>query len=216
MSNAEAGTPGQPGPTDVLATLGHELRGPLGVARGYLRLLAQAGDLSEKQAGAVGQAARAADRMAALLDEISEYTRWLRGERALAPERIALAPLAATAIAAIAPAPELRIPPDLMVDADPVRLGSALTTLADAATRILQDLSPVAIVATPATGTGALTITVGPAHPPAATDGEAPADLRRSGHGLGLALADCIIRAHGGSLTERHGPQQWGGYVIRL
>lgn len=216
MSKAEGETPGHPGTTDVLATLGHELREPLGVARGYLRLLAQAGDLSEKQAGAVGQAARAADRMAALLDEISEYTRWLRGERALAPARTALAPLASTAIAAITPAPQLRIPPDLIVDADPLRLGSALTTLTEAATRILQDLSPVAIVATPATGTSVLTITVGPANAPGATAGEAPADLRRSGHGLGLALADCIIRAHGGSLTERHGPQQWGGYVIRL
>ena len=40
--------------------------------------------------------------------------------------------------------------------------------------------------------------------------------LERSGVGLGVALADLLIRLHGATLRERHHGSTWTGYVIRF
>src|SRR5688572_323275 len=52
----------------VLSLLSHELRGPLGVVRGYLRLIDQtATELSDRSRQSIAAALRASDRMADVL-----------------------------------------------------------------------------------------------------------------------------------------------------
>ena len=69
----------------ILSLLSHELRGPLGVIRGYLRLLEQAGpELSDSHRQAVTAALKASDRAAELLDKASMLAQLQRQETPLA------------------------------------------------------------------------------------------------------------------------------------
>ena len=109
----------------VLTAASHELRGPLGVARGYLRLLeTQLNDDPQAQKS-ISLACRATDQMASLLDEVSRYARLARGEARLRPAVTPLAPIMKAAIPKIVlPAdPQVdvvsEIPPSVTVWADP-------------------------------------------------------------------------------------------------
>lgn len=202
-------------PADLLSVIGHELRGPLGVTRGYLRLLAQGGSLDERQVKAVTEASRAADRMAALLDEVSTYARWARGEVALTTALVALAPLlhGITDALPAGTAVTVSAPEELTVHADAVHLQTALHALATAVARALPDAATLAVIAT-RTDDGRVHVTLG-GESAEAVEERAP-DLRRAGVGLGLALAHLVIQAHGGSLAERHAGGRWNGYVIQI
>ena len=52
----------------LLSLAAHELRGPTGVVRGYLRLLEQDATLGERPRRLMLEISRATDRMAAILD----------------------------------------------------------------------------------------------------------------------------------------------------
>ena len=59
----------------LLSLASHELRGPAGVIRAYLRMLEQDATLGERPRRVVGDTTRAADRLVTLIDEISELAR---------------------------------------------------------------------------------------------------------------------------------------------
>lgn len=56
----------------LLSLASHELRGPTGVVRGYLRLLEQDPTIGARPRRVMTEMTRATDRLAALLDELSE------------------------------------------------------------------------------------------------------------------------------------------------
>ena len=56
----------------LLSLASHELRGPTGVLRGYLRLLEQDATLGVRPRKVMAEMTRATDRLAGLLDELSE------------------------------------------------------------------------------------------------------------------------------------------------
>ena len=128
-------------PHSVLSAASHELRGPLGVARGYLRLLVQGGELDARAAKAVHEATRATDRMADLLDELSAYARWARGDARLMRGPVPLHDVLTRAVAAsrlpASPAitTTLDVPPDVHVDADRDQLSAACAHLISALAR---------------------------------------------------------------------------------
>ena len=207
-------------PHAVLSAASHELRGPLGVARGYLRLLVQRGELDARAAKAVHEATRATDRMADLLDELSAYARWARGDARLMRGPVPLHDVLTRAVAAShlpsspAVTATLDVPPHVTVDADRDQLSTACAHLISAVARAQVGDTKLTLRAgelgdrvelriCPATGLEG------------ADEGEEPL-LERSGLGLGVALADLLIRLHGATLRERrHGPA-WTGYVIRF
>jgi hypothetical protein len=209
-------------PNQVLTAASHELRGPLGVARGYLRLLeAQVSELPQALKS-IAQACRATDQMAALLDEVSRYARLARGEVRLQP---AITPLAAIVSAAI---PKVVLPADPHVEvvsqipervtvwADPAptaefcaAMGTALARAAvEGGTLVFDCRSPtlanhIDVVLRPAEALGS------------------PAEMRaprldRSGMGLNLALAELNLRLQGGALSEWWVENRWSGYLLRF
>src|SRR5688572_29725877 len=75
----------------LLSLLSHELRGPLGVVRGYLKLLEQRGtELSEQHLRAITAALRATDRAAAVLDQASKLAQLNRDETRIELTRVSL------------------------------------------------------------------------------------------------------------------------------
>ncbi len=73
----------------LLSLLSHELRSPLGVIRGYLRLLDDpSGSLTAQQRQAVAAAIRAADQAAHLLGQASFLAQLRRGETQWNPSTV--------------------------------------------------------------------------------------------------------------------------------
>jgi len=209
-------------PHQVLTTASHELRGPLGVARGYLRLLETQLNGDPQAQKSISLACRATDQMASLLDDVSRYARLARGEARLQPAVTPLAPIIQAAIPKIAlPAdPQVdvvsEIPPSVTVWADPsataefcAAMGTALARAAvEGGTLVFGWREPthgehVDITLRPSDATGP------------ASEMRAPR-LDRSGMGLSLALAELNLRLLGGALTEWWVENRWNGYLLRF
>src|SRR5688500_17698000 len=85
-----------------LSLLSHELRSPLGVIRGYLRLLDQQGEaLSENHRAAIGKALSASERAAELLGQASTLAQLQKNETAIDLRPVAIGPLLRTAAASV-------------------------------------------------------------------------------------------------------------------
>jgi signal transduction histidine kinase len=204
----------------VLSAASHELRGPLGVARGYLRLLTQSGTLDARASRSVAEACRAADRMADLLDELSHYARWARGEFELKPAPTHLdGVLTAAAEAATLPeTPAITVttdtPAGLIAQVDSERWAAACAALTTSLARA--QVAPVVLILAALADGNALEIALTPVTFRDHAADERPPDLDRSGTGLSVPLAELVIRLHGGRLTERWVGASWAGYQIRL
>lgn len=207
-------------PHSVLSAASHELRGPLGVARGYLRLLVQGGELDARTSKAVHEATRATDRMADLLDELSAYARWARGDARLMRGPVPLHEVLTRAVSAsqLPSSPAITttmdVPPDLPVDADRDQLSAACAHLISALARAQVEDTELTMRARKVDDH--VELRIAPASAWDGADEGAEPVLERSGLGLGVALADLLIRLHGATLRERRHGQTWTGYVIRF
>ena len=204
----------------VLSAVSHELRGPLGVARGYLRMLTQSESLDPRVSKMVADALRATDRMGELLDEVSEFARWVRGEHALAQARVPLGDITVAA-AKMAPMPthaqvrvEVNAPGDVTAEADAAQLTRACAALI-AATARSQIGDATIIVAVHAGNQGRPVVRIAPGDWLEAAV-ERPPALERAGAGLSIAMADLIVKRHGGLLVERWASEVWAGYEVRV
>src|SRR5262245_11175119 len=77
----------------VLSLLSHELRSPIGVVRGYLRMLDRDESLSASQRQAVSAALRATDRSVDLLAQASQLAQMWRRETPISRQTVPLADL---------------------------------------------------------------------------------------------------------------------------
>jgi signal transduction histidine kinase len=208
-------------PHVLLATTSHELRGPLGVARGHLRLLAQDEGLDPGAAKAVDDAGRAMDRMASLLDELSRYSQWASGESAVAPARASLREVltqtAARAVSAAGGAvtAEVQSSADVIVEVDAARLIEACVSLLTAVARAHAE-SPAVSLAVSETRRGGAILQIEALPRVGGRVESRPPDLGRGGMGLAVPFADLLIRAHGGTLVEQWCAGRWRGYSVRL
>ena len=220
MESSKAETRETVVPHSVLSAASHELRGPLGVARGYLRLLVQGGELEGRAAKAVHEATKATDRMADLLDELSAYARWARGDARLMRGPVPLHDVLTRAMAASqlpsspAVSVALDVPADLDVDADRDQLSAACGHLISALARAQVGDTELTVRARKVRGH--VEVRMSPAGRPDGAEERAEPMLERSGLGLGVALADLLLRLHGATLQERRQGQAWTGYVIRF
>jgi signal transduction histidine kinase len=204
----------------VLSLLSHELRGPLGVVRGYLRLLEQsAPELSQKSRQTVAAALRASDRMAGVLDEASLLAHLKIGDVTLELKPVLLDTLVHSAIQAAALPEGSQVDldaaalPSVSLDADGARLRSALATFITAVARAQSSHIVVEISATRTrlSGKRAVRLRIGPRTLSGVSGSEVELDTSRGGFGLAIPIAAVIVEGHGGRVRElRHGDRSAG------
>lgn len=208
----------------VLSLLSHELRGPLGVIRGYLRLLEHTGAaLSDQQRQAVAAALKATDRAADLLTQTSMLAHLDRGETPFDFNPVALKDLLAAAVEGVRSAedPAVRLDvgnvPSALIAADESLLSGALTSLLCAVVRAQARETTLRVTAVPQAREGGdgIAVTIA-ADPLRETLTERAIDLTRSGLGLDLPIAQRLIAAHRGDLRELRNGERCAGVVVWL
>ena len=196
----------------VLSLLSHELRSPLGVVRGYLRLLNQhQGELSDTHQQAVTAALKASDRCVDLLMQASALAQMWRQETAIAQQPIAIAdllrPLADTVRQTDGQLLPVDVSPALAVSipGDRALLLMALSSLVSAVHRAQPDEVTITITSRLESRAGreGVAIQIAPRGQSMDEASEIPLDLRRGGLGLDLPMAAAILDAHSGTIAER-------------
>jgi two-component system, OmpR family, sensor kinase len=213
------------GSARLLAHLSHELRAPLGVIRGYLRLLEQGGAaLDERQLKAVVAALEASGRAVTLVEEASELSRLLSGDAVFRKATLPLSSLLHASIQAVElpeePAVDLDVveASNVIVSVDEARMRSALAALLTAIVRTQSRPVTVQVTATRLRVKGRLAarVIVAPWTVSRLRARELPFDAARGGQGLQLAIAAAVIEAHGGRVSERNLGNRPAGLVVRL
>jgi len=202
-----------------LATLAHELRNPLAPLRTSLHVLTltdepqtvkRLHDIMERQV----------DQLSRLVDDLMEVSRITRGQIELRLEPVDLATVVRNAVETSRPQIEhsgqslsITLPHlPLHVLADAVRLAQVVTNLLTNARKYTPSGTTITVSATPG---GFAVHDDGPGFPPGlaehAFERFARGDAARTrgdagGAGLGLALVQAIVTAHGGTVALRSQP----------
>lgn len=203
----------------LLSLTSHELRSPLGVVRGYLKLLEQhPGSLTDPQKLAVAASLRATARMMEILAEVSAFAHLQRGDTHINRKPTTLTAIARAAMVAGGSddsSPSCDAIPDGDVLADMSLLGPALVSVTAAvqAARPRETPVPVSIRVEQGEAKRLARITVGQEPAAAVAVATLPIDILRGGLGLRLPLASIVVDAHGGRIEE---VQQDGRMVAML
>jgi signal transduction histidine kinase len=218
---------------EMAADISHELRALAGAMQTAISALSLGADQDpelkrELMDGLVGHG----DRLVRLADDLRELSHVEGGWLTIEPEPVALTAIARQAVAEwIAEATRRNVHIDVsgderaVVDGDRDRLVQACGNLIENALKYASGGGLIRVVVS--TGPKAHTLSVeddGPGIPTVAL----PAIFRRSyrvegrssdgpgGMGLGLAIVDRIIRAHGGEVTASSAPGHGARFTIRL
>jgi K+-sensing histidine kinase KdpD len=201
----------------LLSLAVHELRSPITVVAGYLRMLLKTpgASLAEPQRRLVEEAEKSCGRLSGLVAELSDLANFTAGQQVIERREVALFPLLAEVAASVHEGADrdVRLEPSgpadgAVVQGDRIRLGHALTTLLTATLR--ERAEPGAVIARWGVQRDAvqpfawLVVAAGDAHP-SALDGFRPSDWTafepwRGGLGFRLVMANEIVAAHHGTL----------------
>jgi signal transduction histidine kinase len=209
----------------------HELRTPVTVVCGYLRMLLKehGGPLTDKQKKMLQEAERSCERIGAVVGELSELGKLESHELAVSRQEVDLAALLREVASDMHEGDdrgvrlELRVPNQpVTVTGDRARLGAAVKTLLHAALRergepgvIVAECSVVdnspgwAVLAVGAEDTLPSLIQAGFSTPP-------PFDEWRGGLGLTLPVARRVVEALGGALWSAPGDRPRAGSALKL
>jgi two-component system, OmpR family, sensor histidine kinase VicK len=210
----------------------HELRTPVTVVAGYLRMLLreQGGPLSEKQRKMLEEAERSCARIGALVSEMSEFGKLESGEAALARQDFDLAALLAELATGMHEGHDRDIRVEtrgtdrpIMVTGDRARLSTAVRALMHAAVRERADPGIIVVEVTvlPALSPPSAVVAIGDAATvralaDAARDSPHAFDEWRGGLGLALPVGRRVIERQGGALWSAGGKQPLAGSALRL
>lgn len=204
----------------LLSLASHELRGPTGVLRGYLRLLDQDATIGVRPRRVMTEMARAADRLAALLDELSELAQLKDGRIKLTLRSVSLRSVLNQAVQAVELPDnqegdlDVVVPSDVRMRADEARLRAVFCTLIVTLARA--QTSSMSFDLRLERGRRSAHVVVQPRTLGHGTVVEQPVDFSRGGTGLQLPIAAAIVQAHGGRLRERWVGGRWVGFVVKL
>jgi signal transduction histidine kinase len=210
----------------------HELRTPVTVVAGYLRMLLkeQAGALNDKQRHMLEEAERSCGRISALVSELSELGRLEGGELSLGRQSVDLAEVVAEMASGMHEGHDRgvrlevrRADGPVLVTGDRGRLSAILKAMMHAALRergkpgvvvstvtALRDTTPPWAIVAVGDET-VLDTLVGAAR------GTPPAfDEWRGGLGMALPVGRRVIDAHGGAIWSAPGEQPRAGSALRL
>ena len=207
----------------LLSLLSHELRAPLGVMRGYLRLLDEPPrTLSDQQRAAVSAALRATDHAAHLLTQASQLAQLHRGETPITPKRVEVKALLESALSS-PPSSDAPITHNLAdvsgqsLSANADQLSAALRSLVAAIARSQTTPGPIAIDASrqPRGNADGVLITMRSLDMPAESV-EKALNTARGGLGLDLPIAEAVVAWHGGQVSEISDGIRCVGMVVWL
>ncbi|HEY6378843.1 MAG TPA: ATP-binding protein [Candidatus Dormibacteraeota bacterium] len=219
--------------SDFLRLASHELRGPLGVLRGYISMMADGslGDIDQINASAViGGLQTKVDELARLIEQMLETARIEDDRLQLSLEVLDARDVAEEVVATMTPlAPghslELRGRHGLRFLGDRGRIATVLTNLVDNAIKYSPDGGEVRIACT--SDDGWVHIDVADQGIGIAPEDQArlftrfgrivtPENGRIGGTGLGLWLSRELIARHGGTLQVRSLPRLGSIFTITL
>ena len=207
----------------------HELRTPVGVVSGYLRMLAldKESPLSERQRRMVDEANKSCTRLVALLAELSEVSKLDDGTLAIVPRALDLFPLIADVASGTQEPEDRGVRVEVVgraegatIRGDVDRLRTAFGAIFAAIVR--EKPGPAVVqVDRRIIGTGtersAVVIVAERADAQAAYEAATtPFDEKRGGVGLSLPLARRVIEAHGGRLWSPALPDRRAAKSIAL
>ncbi len=211
---------------DFLATLGHELRNPLGALDAALRVL-RSGEQNRDRLQAIMTSQ--VSQLTRLVDDLLEVSRLTRGKVELRPERMDLVAAAQDACEDVQPVITAKgqrldviAPPSLPVQADPARIRQIVANLLDNAVEYSPEESRIelriardgdqALLSVRDEGVGIPADVLEDIFEPFVQ-----ADPGSGGLGIGLSLAHALAELHGGSLVARsEGPGRGAEFVFRM
>ena len=219
---------------EFLATLAHELRGPLAPLRNTLEILNRAGSGGALEQQARDTMQRQLGHLTRLVDDLLDVSRITHNKIELRKERIVLAPVIHQALEACQPLAanaDIRVrvnvlPEPIYLYADPVRLAQIFGNMFNNACKytpaggaVWVDVTRVgtnAVVKIKDTGIGI---------PPDQLDRvfelftqiDVPFERTQGGLGIGLTLVKQLIEMHGGSITvHSEGLNRGTEFVVQL
>ena len=207
----------------------HELRTPVTVVAGYLRMLLreQGGPISDKQRKMLEEAERSCGRLGALVAEMSDLGKLESGDVKLAEQSFDFAELLAELASRMHEGSDRGVRLELRgadrpieVVGDRSRLGAALAALLHASLR--ERGEPGVVVAECSTTAGSspdVLVAIGDENTvrelATGTD-QAPFDEWRGGQGLALPVARRVVEAHGGRVWSATGDRPRAGSALRI
>lgn len=209
----------------------HELRTPITVASGYLRMLLkeQAGPITDKQRKMLEEAEKSCARIGALIAEMSELGKLEAGDVTVPSVPFDLAALIASLASSMHDGEDrgvrldVRATGSVMVSGDRTRLAAALTALMHAALRERGEPGVIVVECStfPDTHHAWAIVTIGDETVTPSLAGAARAtppafDEWRGGLGLALPVGRRVIEAHGGTLWSAPGDTPRAGSALRL
>jgi signal transduction histidine kinase len=207
----------------------HELRTPMTVVAGYIRMLLKdrAGPVTDQQRRLLEEAEKSCGRLSALLAEMSELSNLEGGTAPFNRSSVDLHTVLTDTIATLPEVPDREIEvvlsaPDgpVTVEGDPVRLKTAFTAVLNALRRELVTSTQLFVRERAHTnGAAQAWVAIADAdHIDALSVPQPPSlmvfDEWRGGCGLSLAIARRVINAHGGAIWSPEGVK--AGAVIML
>jgi len=207
----------------LLSVVAHELRGPLSVIQGYLRLMLRQRDDSHAETPMIRAMLEATGRLAALGRQASDVSLWCNPAPLAHEVTVAALTEKAAALAtsgAVSATLDDRAGLDAVSTSDPEALAAALATLAESTAR--NSSRPVRLTGRSDSGQATFTILVSPDDAIAAADADRPSGSNgstavafdRGGFGLSLVLASYVLDAHGADV--RAAANGGGSVEVRL